>query len=146
MIDRLLSRRDLVLYLGLGAVAVGFVSMGLGWLGAARKDTVPEQFPYLLSGGLIGLGLVFVGSALLVIRAFGMLREQSSQVPIGEAAERSLNGGKGSRRRETVVVGASSYHRASCRLVQDRDGVELVPIEVARQRELTPCRVCAPPT
>lgn len=47
------------------AVVLGFVFMFLGWYGAARVSREIEQIPYLISGGFIGLGLVFVGGLLL---------------------------------------------------------------------------------
>jgi hypothetical protein len=47
------------------AVVLGFVFMFFGWYGAARVSRQVEQVPYLISGGFIGLGLVFVGGLLL---------------------------------------------------------------------------------
>jgi hypothetical protein len=43
----------------------GFVLMFLGWYGAAHTARQIEQIPYLISGGFIGLGLVFVGALIL---------------------------------------------------------------------------------
>jgi hypothetical protein len=56
----------------------GFVFMFLGWYGAARTPRAIEQMPYLISGGFIGLGMVFVGG-LLLASAFwmGMLQKFS---------------------------------------------------------------------
>ena len=50
-----------------GAVAVvgGFAFMFLGWWGASHTAREIEQIPYLISGGVIGLGLVTVGALLL---------------------------------------------------------------------------------
>ena len=50
-----------------GAIAVvgGFGFMFLGWWGASHTAREIEQMPYLISGGLIGLGLVVVGALLL---------------------------------------------------------------------------------
>ena len=47
------------------SVVLGFVFMFFGWYGAARVSRQIEQVPYLISGGFIGLGLVFVGGLLL---------------------------------------------------------------------------------
>jgi NADH:ubiquinone oxidoreductase subunit 6 (subunit J) len=65
---------------GAFAVVGGFVFMFLGWYGAARTPRAIEQTPYLISGGFIGLALVFVG-ALLLACAFwmGMLQRFSEQ-------------------------------------------------------------------
>ena len=46
-------------------LAAGFALMLLGWWGAAHTHRQIEQIPYLISGGLIGLGLVLVGGLLL---------------------------------------------------------------------------------
>jgi hypothetical protein len=55
-------------YIGLALAGVGFLVIGLAWNGAAELDRVPEQFPYLISGGMTGLGLILVGVVLLVIQ------------------------------------------------------------------------------
>ncbi|HVM39429.1 MAG TPA: hypothetical protein VM618_01475 [Acidimicrobiia bacterium] len=49
------------IYIAAGVTALGFLVIFLGWNGAAGKDFVSGQVPYLISGGLAGLGLVFVG-------------------------------------------------------------------------------------
>ena len=46
-------------------VVVGFGFMLLGWWGAAHTHREIEQIPYLISGGLIGLGMVVLGGLLL---------------------------------------------------------------------------------
>jgi Zn-dependent protease with chaperone function len=48
-----------------GLVIGGFGLMVLGWWGAAHTHRQIEQIPYLISGGLIGLGLVLLGGLLL---------------------------------------------------------------------------------
>lgn len=63
------SSHDLVRWVlvpGSVTVVVGFIAMGLGWVGAARTAREIEQIPYLISGGLIGLALVVLGGLLLV--------------------------------------------------------------------------------
>jgi hypothetical protein len=56
-----------------GAVLVvgGVALMIFGWNGAAHTFRQIEQIPYLISGGLIGLALVFLGG-LLLASAFWM--------------------------------------------------------------------------
>jgi hypothetical protein len=39
-------------------VIAGFVMLGLAWRGAARTIYVPLQMPWVISGGLAGLGLI----------------------------------------------------------------------------------------
>jgi hypothetical protein len=54
--------------LGVGLCAVGFILVFLGWNGAASRDRIPAQFPYLISGGIAGLCLVVVGVGMLVVQ------------------------------------------------------------------------------
>ena len=65
--DRAQSAELAKLLLLPGAIAVvgGFAFMFLGWYGASHTARQIEQIPYLISGGLIGLGLVMVGALLL---------------------------------------------------------------------------------
>jgi hypothetical protein len=55
--------------LGIAYCIVGFFLIFLGWNGAASYDREPAQIPYLISGGLGGLALVVVGSALIVVHS-----------------------------------------------------------------------------
>lgn len=54
-------------YVAVGMLVLGFLLLVLGWNGAAGKDTIVEQFPYLISGGIGGLGLVVGGLAMVVV-------------------------------------------------------------------------------
>jgi hypothetical protein len=59
---------DLLRVLLLPAAALvtgGFALMLLGWWGAAHTHRQIEQIPYLISGGLVGLGMVVLGGLLL---------------------------------------------------------------------------------
>jgi predicted membrane chloride channel (bestrophin family) len=56
-----LSERILLVLGGILA-PLGLVVVVLGWWGASRTSYPFEQTPYLISGGLLGLGLVFLGS------------------------------------------------------------------------------------
>jgi hypothetical protein len=41
-----------------GLAVTGFVMMAFGWRGGARTPYVPLQMPWLVSGGIAGLGLL----------------------------------------------------------------------------------------
>lgn len=45
----------------------GGVAITFGWMGMAREACVDCQMPFLLSGGASGLGLIIVGSTLIII-------------------------------------------------------------------------------
>ncbi len=75
----------MVLLPGAFAIVVGFVFMFLGWYGAARTPREIEQIPYLISGGFIGLGLVFVGGLILACAFWMSMLQRFTQ----EAEERA---------------------------------------------------------
>ena len=140
------------LYLSVALIAVGFLLIYFAWDGAAEKDFIQGQFPYLLSGGLTGMGLILCGLTLVTTQSFRrdiltlqdrieeLLQQQSSTtaattVPLLTAVPDA--GGQ-------FVTAGRTYHVPSCRTVRDRPGLELVSAEDAAARELTPCRVCRP--
>jgi hypothetical protein len=53
---------------GVLLVVAGFVAMFLAWNGAAAKDFVQGQVPYLISGGLVGLALVGCGLTVINVQ------------------------------------------------------------------------------
>lgn len=55
-------------YLAVVMMALGFLLIVLAWNGAASFDTIQQQFPYLLSGGLAGLGLIGGGITLTIVQ------------------------------------------------------------------------------
>lgn len=56
-----LSERTLMILGGIVA-PIGLLLVFLGWYGASHTANLYEQIPYLISGGLLGLGLVFLGA------------------------------------------------------------------------------------
>lgn len=54
---------------GVLLVVAGFIAMFLAWNGAADKDFVQGQLPYLISGGLVGLALVGCGLTVINVQA-----------------------------------------------------------------------------
>jgi hypothetical protein len=54
---------------GLALVVAGFIALFLAWNGAAGKDFVEGQLPYLMSGGLVGIGLIGTGLTVVNIQA-----------------------------------------------------------------------------
>ena len=52
--------------LGIAYCIAGFFLVFLGWNGAASNDRVAAQIPYVISGGIAGLGLVVLGASLIV--------------------------------------------------------------------------------
>lgn len=60
------DREAMLLKVGFGLVVVGIVSILAAWFQAAGTALASEQIPYAISGGLIGLSLVILGSALII--------------------------------------------------------------------------------
>ena len=54
---------------GVLLVVAGFVALFLAWNGAAAKDYVEGQLPYVISGGMVGLALVGAGLTVINVQA-----------------------------------------------------------------------------
>ncbi|MCU1587367.1 MAG: hypothetical protein JWN31_860 [Frankiales bacterium] len=68
-------------YIGIAIAAAGFVLILIAWGKVAGLTNVALQMPYLVSGGLIGLGLVMVGVTTVNVaakRRDAVLREQQT--------------------------------------------------------------------
>jgi hypothetical protein len=134
--------------LALGIIALGLVVIGLGWNGAATYTDFRRQFPYLISGGVLGLGLVIFGASLMIVQAAreDRARLESRLEEIAALLARGAAGGVDAPRDVAglVVAGASSYHSPSCRLAEGRDDASYLTGAEARGRGLTACRICRP--
>jgi hypothetical protein len=133
--------------LGMGFAILGFLVIAVAWNGAADLDYAQGQLPYLISGGFGGLGLILVGSALLVAesnrRDRAVLERKLDQIVAGLG--RGLVNGNGSAARGSLVVaGRSSYHRPDCHLVEGRDDNEQMSKSEAEAQGLAACRICNP--
>src|ERR1044072_7669998 len=51
---------------GLLLPVIGLVVIIVGWLGASGEGNTAGQIPYVISGGLLGVGLIVAGAALFV--------------------------------------------------------------------------------
>ena len=140
--------------LGLLFMTAGFVVIGKAWDGAASINFAQGQIPYLLSGGFMGLGLIVTGATLLNLATVRAEREISSKQfdevtrLLGRNLNRlsvSTNGNGSASVTGQVVTGASTFHRAECRLLEGKDGLSTVTVEQAEAEGLEPCRVCSPP-
>ncbi|MGH2740188.1 MAG: hypothetical protein ACRDH6_06880 [Actinomycetota bacterium] len=135
--------------LGLAFVALGFIAIGLGWNGAARVGCIDCQFPYLLSGGAVGIGLIVFGMGLLLIAQFRSERlklgQQLEQLSTSFSKGAESNGAKAQTSGDgRVVAGRSTYHLPGCRLVEGKASLQFVTVEGALESGLSPCRVCTP--
>jgi hypothetical protein len=150
-------RRPVVDYARLGSplaivlVGIGLLVIGIGANGIRSNDTVVEQLPYLVTGGLLGLAFVVFGCAYMVVQNARQDRSQL-ETKLEEIAELlaagAAAGGRPSGAPENVsglvVAGTASYHVPGCRLVDGREEVRYLTPEEARTADLKPCRVCQP--
>lgn len=51
---------------GLLLPVIGIVVIIVGWVGASGESQTSGQIPYVISGGLLGVGLIVAGGALFV--------------------------------------------------------------------------------
>jgi len=130
-------------------IALGLLAIAIGYNGASGYTATAAQFPYLISGGVLGLGLIIVGVGMMIsqsaredsVRVEALLQSLVSSPAITSALDEVPADAS-----ELVVAGTSSYHLPSCRLVDGRGGSDYLTAEEARARSLTACRVCKPQT
>lgn len=72
---------------GAGLAVAGLVCVVVGWEGASRTVLVAGQIPYLISGGLLGLGLAFLGGFLYFAHWLALLLRQSAQSAVEERSD-----------------------------------------------------------
>lgn len=156
------SERTL-LVLGGVAVPVGIAVILLGWFGAARTSNVYEQIPYLISGGVLGLALVFLGGFLYFAHWLTQLvhDQRAASRAVTDAVDRLTAAVERQRAASpappawaeqprlpddadgTGLVATSAgtlAHRPTCRIVAGKAGVR--PVRAGE--DLAPCRLCLP--
>jgi hypothetical protein len=80
-------------YMGIAIAVIGFVLLAVAWGGVAGEDNVARQVPYLISGGLFGLGLIMVG--LTTVNVAAKRRDAAArerQIQLLASALRELRG------------------------------------------------------
>lgn len=156
-----LSQRParLALYLGVALLALGAVVLYLGYNGVATNAVEVAQTPYLISGGMVGLGLLALGGVTLAVyvllRVQGDLRTElqamrSAIESLGDsfASQATYKGTNGSSSSTNGVVmvarGTTTFHRPDCRLVHRAESTRPMASDDARIAGMTPCRICKP--
>jgi hypothetical protein len=137
---------------------LGLAMILLGWYGAAHSSYLFEQVPYLISGGLLGLGLVMAGGLLYfgswIARSAAQQQKQGEEVaellreirdglragPATVPAARKAASRNGSSPFVATAKG-SMLHRPDCAVVAGRE--DLRPI-AASGEGLASCSLCSP--
>jgi len=154
--------------LGWVLAALGGLALLLGWYGVSGQALTAKQLPYLVSGGLTGIGLLILAGVFLatedVRRQLDRLGEVERKVEamyalfaadIADAADVSAAAPTRLPRPVTtasVDAGAApvalpagtSYHRPDCALVAGKNEALAVGPDAVSARRLRPCRVCDP--
>jgi hypothetical protein len=134
---------------------LGIVAIFLGWYGTAHTKYQYDQLPYVVSGGILGLGLVFIGGFLYfgawLARIGNEQRQSARQLAdamtlvanliakqSGSVGNVATNGDGAA----LVLAGAgSTVHRRDCPLIAHRDDLHGL---AGDETGLGTCRVCQP--
>jgi len=146
----------------LGAAAAVLLPLGLGvivlgWYGASHSPFLFEQVPYLISGGLLGLGLV-TGAGLLYLGSWiahsanaqraatgelaGLLLDIRDELALRPAGGGSSDTGHNGRGTQFVATARGAmWHRADCSAVVGRADLRTIAPD---GEGLKPCGLCDP--
>jgi hypothetical protein len=141
-----------------GAVLMplGIVAIALGWYGTAHSHYDYDQRTYLISGGILGLGLTFVGGFLYfgawLAKIAADQRDSSRQLAdtlLVLADLVSRQGGGTALDTAAVDAGAvpvlagngTTVHRRDCPLIAHREDLHVL---TGTEIDPTLCRVCRP--
>lgn len=149
-----------------GAVLLplGLIVIVLGWYGAAHTPYAYDQLSYLVSGGLLGLGLTFCGGFLyfgawlariaadqrdsakrlsdtLLVLADVVSRTATTAPAVGPAATPAPAAERDPGAVLVVAGGGTTVHRADCALIAARDDLRPAGPDAPG---LTACRLCKP--
>lgn len=139
---------------------LGILMILLGWYGAAHTPYLFEQVPYLISGGILGLGLATVGGLVYfgswIARSAAEQRGKSEEVAellreIRDEMRTSRTPEPApTRRRAAATNGAGPFvatarggmlHRPDCAVVAGREDLRTIG---ASGDGLAPCSLCSP--
>jgi len=147
----------LLMVLGGVIAPLGLVVVLLGWWGAAHSPYVFEQLPYVISGGLLGVGMIFLGSFLYFTHWLTQLVKEHrlQSVAMIEAIQRledklgygvdapgiaaDANGADPSGGAELVATARGTMaHQRDCVVVAGKSGLR----RVTADDNLDVCKLC----
>lgn len=126
-------------------ILLGVLAIIAGWYGVSHTAREWRQTPYLLSGGILGLALVFTGGfAYFAFWLTRLVEQTHRQTAVLERIERALTGVSEGEEAERLVVAAPGVlHRASCPLLLGKSDVR--PFQSKKDAKAGACPVCEPP-
>ncbi|HEX9765933.1 MAG TPA: hypothetical protein VGA36_04160 [Nitriliruptorales bacterium] len=138
-------------------VVAGIVAILLGWAGSSDKTFPAQQIPYLISGGMLGIGLIFLGGIMMgvqdVRRAITRITNLERKVTdlhaillAHPAAPAPTGNGRPATTAESVAMlpSGTTFHRADCSIVEGKDDVTIGTVADAEAKGLKPCKLCSP--
>ena len=153
-----LRRVDQVMEIvGIALLPVGLTALLIGWLGVASNGYVFLQLPYVVSGGMVGLGLLVASGTIYLaswisrsaavqrrqndelLRAVAQLHQALAAAPGGGAGGGGTNGHGVAH--YLATPSGSMYHRPDCAIVTGRDDLREVEPDTAGMK---PCGMCDP--
>jgi hypothetical protein len=134
----------------LGTLALGVAIVLLGWYGAAHTNIVSEQIPYLISGGLLGLGLIivagFMAYSFMNAEQNDELRRQIVDALAGRAlapGASAVAGAQPAGGTVFIVPGGKGYHVPGCPIVEGKSGVRELRLMQAVDGGYVSCKLCS---
>ena len=138
--------------LGWVLAGLGALALLLGWYGVSGQALTAKQLPYLVSGGLTGIGLLVIAAVFLATED---VRRQLDRLGEVERKVDALYGLFAAELAHTAPLvvdesvavalpAGSSYHRPTCALVTGKADAAPVDAATVSARGLRPCRVCDP--
>ena len=140
---------------------LGLILILVGWYGAARTPNLFEQIPYAISGGLFGLGLLFLGSfayfahwmtelvkehrgqSAAIVEAITRLEDvmrTAGTVAAAPAADETAPTPVSNGVALVATEKGTMAHRPDCVVVAGKPGLRAVNVGEG----LAPCKLCDP--
>ena len=152
-----LRRIDQVMEIvGIALLPVGLTALLVGWLGVASNGLVFLQLPYVVSGGMLGVGLLFASGTIYLaswisrtsavqrrqqeelLTAVRQLQQTMTVLPIAGATGGNGHGAAG---HFLATPSGSMFHRPECAIVTGREDLREVEPDA---RGMKPCGMCDP--
>ena len=137
------------LMVGAVALPLGLAIIIIGWYGAAHTFRTYQQLPYLISGGMLGLGVVIFGATAVagywaanILRLLTEVRSELRGGAAGAPAAGEAAPARSPRLSLVVTPGGTQYHEPDCRVVAGRTDVR--PVSPEEALRYSPCRLCDP--
>lgn len=143
-----------------GAVLMplGILAICLGWYGTAHSHYAYDQNTYLISGGILGIGLTFLGGFLYfgawlakvgADQRAGARQLADTMLVLADLVSRQTAGSSAVAEATIADPGAvpvlagdgATVHRRDCQLIAHRDDLHVL---TGHEHDITTCRVCQP--